>query len=88
VRIVPNDYLPLPGVTVRAGKGSAAKAVEGVLTAYGYLEYELSGDTFVTIGWEEAQQRHSKPAGEKTKGKRKQISGSRQAKEKQRTAEP
>jgi hypothetical protein len=88
VRIVPNDYLPLPGVTVRAGKGSAAKAVEGVLTAYGYLEYELPGHTFVTVGWEEAQQRHSKPAGEKTKGKRKQMSGSQQAKEKQRTAEP
>jgi hypothetical protein len=84
VRIVPNDYLPLPGVTVRAGKGSAAKEVEGALTVYGYLEYELPGDAFVAVGWEEAEQRRSKLAGEKTKRKRKQMAGSRQAKEKQR----
>jgi hypothetical protein len=71
-------------VTVRAGKGSAAKELGGVLTTYGYLEYELPGDAFVTVGWEEAEQRRSKLAGEKTKLKRKQMAGSRQAKEKQR----
>jgi hypothetical protein len=56
VRIVPDDYLPLPSVTVRSGQGAKAKEVPGELKEYGYLEFEVSGDACVTVIWNDTKQ--------------------------------
>jgi hypothetical protein len=51
IRIVPDDYLSLPSVTVRT-RGAHSHAVQGVMTELGYLEFDVPGDTSVVVAWD------------------------------------
>lgn len=55
IRIVAENYAPLPSFTVLQGGGKTGKSVEGKLEALGYIEYTLPGDAEVEVKWDKSQ---------------------------------
>jgi hypothetical protein len=51
VRLVPDDYTPLPEVTLKIRHGRGTREVQGTLTDTGYLEFEVPGDASVAVSW-------------------------------------
>jgi hypothetical protein len=50
IRIVAEDYAPLPSITFHL-EGNAPRLVDGELRALGYLEYLVPGNAQVQVAW-------------------------------------
>jgi hypothetical protein len=51
IHIVPDDYVALPEIVVKAGRGSKSQIVEGERTDTGNLKFEIPGDADVSVTW-------------------------------------
>jgi hypothetical protein len=51
VRIVPDDYTPLPVMTLKTRRGRTLHSIKGEMVENGYLEFELPGDADVVVSW-------------------------------------
>jgi hypothetical protein len=47
VRILPNDYIPLPNLTLKTAHGRTMRTVNGNMLENGYLEFEVAGNADV-----------------------------------------
>jgi hypothetical protein len=51
VRVVPDDYNPLPQVTLKTRRGRTLQIMKGDVVENGYLEFKLPGNAEVVVTW-------------------------------------
>ena len=70
IRIVPDDYTPLPKIALKTRRRRSWHEVPGDMVENGYLEYELPGDAEIVVTWRTKTGRSTAESNGATKSRR------------------